>query len=385
MTQPPEGLRRSAWLEIDLAAIRHNVGIIRRLVGTARVAPVIKAEAYGHGAVPVGVALAEVADALCVATLDEAVALRSRVASRILMLYPTPAHAAQDALMADVELTLMSEADLQALEGVVARVGTTTAVQLCVETGMGRGGLRPEAVAALAARIHGHRRFVLMGLWSHLSTPEDLDVSRRQVERFDAACTAVRAAGVPMPPCHLAASGGIFGQAAPPLDLVRPGLAVYGVLDEDLPVAAAARDAAAQLRPAMSMKARAVAISEIRSGETVGYGGHWRAARSSRVAILPVGYGDGFMRASGSGAVALVRGVRAPLVGVISMDALAVDITDLPTVGGDDEFVLLGSQGPESISVGELARRRNTIAWEVLSSMAGRLDRVYHPRAGPAR
>ena len=126
-------------------------------------------------------------------------------------------------------------------------------------------------------------------------------------------------------------------------------------------------------------------LGDLAVGETVGYGGLWRAERRSRVAILPVGYADGYLRGAQPGAVALVRGVRVPLVGVISMDALAVDVTDIPGVDAADTFVLLGSQGGESITAGDLARSRNTIAWEVLSSMAARLDRVYYPEAGQAR
>jgi alanine racemase len=129
----------------------------------------------------------------------------------------------------------------------------------------------------------------------------------------------------------------------------------------------------------MSLKARAVAFSEVAVGEAVGYGGLWRAERRSRVAILPLGYADGYLRAAQPMGEALVRGARVPLVGAISMDALAVDVTDVPGIDAADTFVLLGRQGGQIISAGDLARARNTIAWEVLSSMAARLDRVYYP------
>ena len=129
----------------------------------------------------------------------------------------------------------------------------------------------------------------------------------------------------------------------------------------------------------MSLKARPVAFSDIPVGEGVGYGSRWRAERPSRIAILPVGYADGYLRGAQPGAQALVRGRRVPLAGVISMDALAVDVTDVPGLAYDADFVLLGRQGDEAIRAGDLARARNTIAWEVLSSMAPRLARVYHP------
>ena len=258
------------------------------------------------------------------------------------------------------------------------------ALQLCVESGMNRGGMLPDEVVSVAAEAAADPRFHIAGLWSHLATPEEPASALAQVRRFEAATEALRGAGVAVPPRHIAASGGIFTQDTPALDMVRPGLAIYGLLDEGLPIAGDAVDAAAALRPAMSLKTRAVAFSEVPAGGTVGYGDSWTAGRPSRVAILPVGYGDGYLRGAQGGAAAIVRGLRRPLVGRISMDAVAVDVTDEPGVSYDDEFVLLGSQGDESISAWELARLRNTIAWEVLSSMAQRLGRVYYPSAGTA-
>jgi alanine racemase len=375
---------RSAWLEIDLAAIRHNVAIVRALVGPAAVAAVVKADAYGHGLGRVARALSGVVDALCVATLDEAVAVRAQTGARVILLYPAPASAAADAVAARVELTIMSATDLQNLQRVGRADRSPVDLQLCVETGLGRGGLPLEEVVAVAVAAEADPRFRLAGLWSHLASPEDLDATARQVERFEVVGEALQLAGVPMPARHLAASSAIFRKATSPLELVRPGLALYGVLDADLSLAGEGQKAAARLRPAMSLKARPVAISDIPAGAGVGYGGHWRAQRPSRVAILPVGYADGYLRDAQPGASALVRGTRVPLVGVISMDALAVDITDLPGLDHSDEYVLLGRQGEAAISAAELARARNTIPWEVLSCMAARLDRVYYPEAGPA-
>jgi alanine racemase len=278
----------------------------------------------------------------------------------------------------------MSAADLTAIREAISPDATPVRVHLGVETGMGRGGLPPETVAGVAGAARADRHIELAGLWTHLHSPEDPPSSDAQILRFEAAVTALHEAGIPVPPRHIAASGGIFAGDEPSLDLVRPGIAVYGVLDADLPIAADAAAAAARLRPAMSAHARAVAFSDVPVGGTVGYGGTWRAERPSRIAVLPVGYGDGYLRASQPGAVALVRGERRPIVGRVSMDAVTVDVTDLPGLDYAEAFVLMGSQGPASVSVGELARRRNTIAWEVLTSMAQRFDRVYHPLAGIA-
>jgi alanine racemase len=181
---------------------------------------------------------------------------------------------------------------------------------------------------------------------------------------------------------HLSATGGLFGGTGGFDGMVRPGLCLYGELPADLPLADAARDARAALRPAMTLHCRPLRVSEASAGTAVGYGGRWRAERPSRIATLPVGYGDGYARAYQPGGEALVRGRRVPLVGTVAMDALAVDVTDVPGVSMADEFVLLGRQGGERITASELAQRRTTISWEVLVSMAHRLPRVYHAAAG---
>jgi alanine racemase len=279
---------------------------------------------------------------------------------------------------------VMSAADLSALRAAATGGRAAVGLHLCVESGMHRGGLSPDELVAVATVAQADPRFEVVGLWSHLASPEDPESARAQVARFEQATEALRAAGLAIPARHVAATGGIFNSDAPDLDLVRPGLATYGLLDEAAPMAAEAMETARTLRPAMALKAHAAAFSDVPEGGTVGYGDTWRAQRPSRIAILPVGYADGFLRAEQPGAEVLVRGSRRPLVGIISMDAVAVDVTDEPGLDSAAEFVLLGRQGAEVITAGELARRRNTIAWEVLSSMAQRLDRVYYPEAGAA-
>ncbi|MFV2062652.1 MAG: alanine racemase [Chloroflexota bacterium] len=379
-------LRRAAWLEIDLEALRSNVEVIRGLAGDrVAVAPVVKADAYGHGLAAVGPALAGVSDALCVATLDEALTLRaSDVGGRIMILYPVPADGVGDAVQAGLELTIMSSEDLRSVRARSMPGAAPALVHLAVETGMSRGGLALDAVAAIAAEIQADPDAELRGIWSHLASAADAGRSAAQVERFERAVASLRRRHEPVPPRHLAATDGIFAGTAPMLEMVRPGLAVYGVLEASLPLAGHARDAALALAPAMTLKANAAAFSDVPIGAVVGYGGHWQATRPSRVAILPLGYGDGYARAMEPGAEVLLRGRRVPLVGAISMDALAIDVTDLADVGYEEEFVLLGTQGEQSISTGELARWRNTITWETLSSMAPRLGRVYNRSAGGA-
>jgi alanine racemase len=376
-------MRRGAWLEIDLDALRHNVGVIGELAGpAAEVAPVVKADAYGHGVAVVGPALGDIVDALCVATLDEALGLRaSGFKGRIVQLYPVPADGVGDALEAHIELSLMSQADLANVGLVTGTAGQAMRVQLAVDTGMSRGGLSSAGLVAVARALRDMPAIEPAGIWTHLHSATEASASAAQVRRFEAAIEGLHAASVDVPPRHIAASVGLFDGTAPALEMVRPGLAVYGVLgDGATPGETSA--AAERLRPAMSLKATAVAFSDVPRGGSVGYGGQWRAGQPSRVAILPLGYGDGYARGSQPGAEVLLRGRRFPVVGVVSMDAIAVDVTAEVDVGYRDEFVLMGHQEGAEIAAGELARRRNTIAWEVLSSMHPRLARVYHSSAG---
>jgi alanine racemase len=217
-----------------------------------------------------------------------------------------------------------------------------------------------------------------VALWSHLSTPEDDGVATTQEARL---ADAVRHAGVQGLATHLAASGGLLTGRALDRALVRPGLVAYGVDPGGPLVDHPGARWLGEVTPALSLRAQPMRVEEVPAGTSVGYGGTWVASRPSRIATLPVGYGDGYARAL-TGSDVLVRGRRAPVVGVISMDSCTVDVTDIPGVGLADEFVLLGSQGDEAIPAVALAQRRNTIPWEVLAGMARRLTRVYDAPAG---
>lgn len=389
-------LPRTAWLEIDVDALRSNLAVLRALAGEGvPVHPVVKADAYGHGAVPVALALESAgADGFGVAALDEAFALRDGgVSAPIRVFYPIPVSFAGDAARRHVTV---SAGDPKHLADLLAAANGASepaggdgllAVELEVETGFGRGGFVPQALVAAATALEQAPGARLGGLWTHLQASEDPGRTRAQLDRFEAATALLREAGLPVPPRHVAASGGLFtGVAA--LDGVRPGLAVYGVVPDELqglPLAADVVAAIAALRPAMSLHARPVRVADLPAGHGISYGPTFTTARPSRIATLPLGYGDGFARAFSNRAETLVRGVRAPLVGNVAMDAIMIDVTDVPgsPVTPDDEFVLLGSQGDQRISVEDLARTRTTNPWETITQMAGRLPRVYHAAAGP--
>jgi alanine racemase len=272
--------------------------------------------------------------------------------------------------------------------GDVARALDRTAdarldVQLEVETGLGRGGVDPAALVTVAGELAARPGIVLTGVWTHLAAPEDAASTAAQVARFEGALARLRAAGIRVPGRHVAATGGLLSGVAA-LDAIRPGLAVYGIVPDDLAGERLDAPLASRLRPAMSLVARPVRVADLGTGHGVSYGPSFRTDRPSRIATLPVGYGDGWSRSLSNRASAIVRGVRVPLVGTVAMDAVMADVTDVPglPVGPDDEFVLLGSGGGDRIGAIEVARRRTTISWEVVSTMARRMPRVYDAAAG---
>jgi alanine racemase len=375
---PP--LPRTAWLEIDLAALASNVATARTLLTPGvRLAAVVKADAYGHGLVPTARAFAGAgADYLCVATLDEALAVAgARTGVPVLVLFQPPLEGMAAAAAAGVEVTVSAEGTAEAMARLRLPGGTPLRVHLEVDTGLRRAGVPVARVAAGAAALLRTAGVELAGVWTHLASAHDATVTAAQVDRFHEACAAVEATGARHVLRHVSATGGVFAATAPQFDMVRLGLSLYGLLPEAFPVAPDARDAAAALRPAMSLRARPLRVTDVSPGEGVGYGARWRAERPSRIATLPVGYGDGWVYASAGRTEALVRGRRVPLVGSVAMDAIAADVTDVPGVGTGDEFVLLGAQGSEQIGALELARARTTIPWEIVTAMASRLPRVY--------
>ncbi len=356
--------------------------------------PVVKADGYGHGAIPIARALeAAGADGFCVAAFDEAVELRAAGIRRpILVLYPIPPALAPVARGERIAVTAGDQALLEALLAAAADERGTgqdgpLEVQLEVETGLGRGGIAVENVVETARTIERSRGVALTGLWTHLQAAEDAERTSAQVERFDAAAARLDGAGIALPPRHVAASGGLLTEGVLALDGVRPGLATYGLIPDELVGAggAAATIQAAGLRPVLTLHARPVRVVDLPEGWGISYGPTFTTTRASRIATLPLGYGDGWPRSLSNRASALVRGTRVPLVGNVAMDAVMADVTDVPgsPVTIDDEFALIGSQERERITAADLAGRRGTNSWEVVTNLAARLPRVYHAASVP--
>ena len=398
-------LPRTAWAEIDLDALAGNLGVLRRLAGAGvPLHPVVKADAYGHGAIPVARALAAAgADGFCVATLDEALALReARIELPILVLYPVPPALASIAAEQDVAVTAGDAAllagllaSLDAAGGAAPGDGDVLALHLEVETGLGRGGFAWPELLEAARAIAASAAVRLAGMWTHLQAPEDAVRTARQLDRFQGAAEHLQRAGIELPPRHLAASGGLLLDGIASLDGARPGLAIYGLVpDEFLPGAPPATGADAPpavrpgtdgLQPILSLRARPVRVTEVPAGWGIGYGPSFTTSRPSRIATLPLGYGDGWPRSLSNRAWVLVRGRRVPLVGNVAMDAVMADVTDVPgdAISVDDEFVLLGEQDGARITAADLAAARGTNSWEVVTGLSRRLPRVYHAASVP--
>jgi alanine racemase len=346
----------------------------------------VKADAYGHGAVPVARALvAAGADGFCVATLDEALALREAGVGRpILVLYAIPPSLALVAGARNITVTA-SDAELlrELLAALRAEKAPALALELEVETGLGRGGFAGSALLEAAHAIRQAPGALLSGMWTHLQAPEDEARTAAQLDRFDRAAADLEAAGIALPPRHVAASGGLLLDGVASLDGARPGLAIYGLVPDEL--LDQLGSGAAGLRPVLSLRARPVRVTDLAAGWGIGYGPTFTTARPSRIATLPLGYGDGWPRALSNRAEALVRGGRVPLVGNVAMDAVMADVTDVPgePVTVHDEFVLLGPQGDDRITAAEVATRRGTNSWEVVTNLAARLPRVYHAASVP--
>ena len=388
---------RSAWIEIDLDAVVSNARLLQgSLPSGIRLEAVVKADAYGHGAVPVARALvAAGVRSLSVATFDEGLELRQAgVSVPILILFPIPPELVLDAMRFSLSVTAGDQTLLERTLAVLDHLDAATVpadrelpIHLEVETGLGRGGLHSTDVPAAAAAIQAAPRARLAGLWSHLQAPADAGRTADQAERLGIASSLLEEVGLTMPDRHLAASGGMLAASAPSYDVVRIGLAMYGIVPDGLTVDERHAAAAAGLRPILSLRARPVRVTELPAGTGVSYGPTFVTSRPSRIATLPLGYADGLPRSLSNKAQVLVRGGRVPAVGTVAMDAVMIDVTDVPgsPVSVDDEFTLIGTQGNETIDAIEVAQWGNTISYEIVTAMSGRLPRVYYAAAKPVQ
>jgi alanine racemase len=367
------------WADIDLEAIAHNVAEIQQLVGAGtQLMAVVKANGYGHGAIPVArAALQAGARWLGVSSPAEAMELRAAgVVAPILNLGYTPGAALSELIKADVSLTIWDASALPVVAAAAAAAQRAARVQLKIDTGMGRLGARPEDAETLARDIVRRPQLTLEGLYTHLADADNPDraYTDRQLDQFEHLREAVGAIAPRPPLVHAANSAALLRHPRSRYDLVRAGILLYGAHPlpdwTDLP-----------LRPAMTVSALVTHVKEVPAGTRVGYGLQWSAARPCVLATVAAGYADGFTRRLSNRGHILIGGKRCPIVGRVSMDQIIVDATGA-RVRVADPAVLLGRQGNEEVSVDAVAAVQDTISWEVFCAISSRVPRRYRGDGG---
>ncbi len=384
---------RPTWLEIDLGAIAHNVRRLKQLAGDAQLMISLKADAYGHGAIQVAqTALHNGASWLGVACLSEGVALRQAgIAAPILILGFTPAWQARDALRHDLTATVFDAEVAQAFSRAALALDRQARVHIKIDTGMGRLGIFPRDAAAFVASLIGLPGLIIEGIFTHLSVADgasewEVAYTAEQLAAFDGVLADLNAAGIDIPLVHALNSAGLlhglkvessklqvepstFNLQPATRTLVRTGIAVYGL--DPSPQVRCPPD----FRPALAWKTQIAQVKELPPGSHVGYGAAYRTEGQERIAVIPVGYADGFRRAPQHWGEVLVRGQRAPIVGRVCMDQTMIDVTRIPGVRIGDEVVLIGAQGADRITAEEVANRLGTINYEVVSAILPRVPR----------
>ena len=357
---------RPTWVDVDLDAVRHNVGVLTP--PSAEVMAVVKADAYGHGAAPVArAALAAGATWCGVALVEEGLELRAAgIEAPILVLSEFPPGVEAVALAHRLTPSLYSTEGLARLAPVARG---SVGVHVKVDTGMHRVGVWPPEDLVPYLRAVTDAGLRIEGIWTHLAKSEDdPETTRAQLARFDDVLAAAGAAGFVATLRHAANSGGVLRHPEAAYDLVRPGIALFGIAPDP--------GVEGDLRPALTWRSSVAFARRLAQGERLSYGHRYELTRDAMVATVPVGYADGYPRALSSKADVLIRGERCRVAGNVTMDQLIVDCGDLDVRAGD-EVVLLGRQGAEEVSAWELAGLADTIAYEIVTRIGQRVPRVY--------
>ncbi len=374
-----QGIRRPTWAEIDIGALTHNFRTLQKLLkprasSSPRLIPVVKANAYGHGASSVATALAAAgATAFAVALVEEGVELRrAGIHQEILVLEGAWPGQEEELLERELTAAVHSPGGLRRIGRAAADIRRSVGVHIKVDTGMGRLGFAWDQMGELSRVLRETASLKVTGVFSHLACAEEeeFSYSLEQIRRFRCALDTLLREGIDAGEVHFANSAGILYHPQLRTYSVRPGIALYGYP----PAPSRCRD---DFIPVLTLKTRVGYIHTIHSGESAGYNRRFVAERETRAATLPIGYADGFSsRLAGQGKV-IIRGQWAPILGAISMDMIVVDITDLPEVREADEAVLLGSSGECRMDATDLADLLGTIPYEVLCGISSRVPRIY--------
>jgi alanine racemase len=364
---------RPTLATIDLNALSHNYAEVTRRAGNRKVLAVVKAQAYGHGAVPVARRLVGLGcPMLGVATVEEGRDLRDAgITVPLLVMAPVFPEQAEVIVGAKLTPVVYTLAVSRALSGAVAGSGGKVTVHVKVDTGMGRVGVTPEEGVSFIETISRLPGIVVEGLMTHFADADlrDKQFAAAQMDRFESLLRTLESAGIDIPLRHAANSAAVLEYGRALLTMVRPGLMLYGYNPLESGVAA-------DLRPVLSLFTRIAFLKKVPAGVPISYGRTFVTKRESLIATIPIGYADGYSRGLSNTGEALVRGKRVPVAGRVCMDMTMLDVTDVPDVAAGDEVVLIGSSGSERITADDIAARTGTIAYEVLCGISGRVPRI---------
>ena len=380
---------RPCWAEISLGRLKDNLAVIRGHVSAGDAGPkvlaVVKADAYGHGAVPVSRALEEAgADMLGVCCIAEAVELRDGgIKAPVLCLTGFCPGEENELIERGIIPAITDITHIDALDEAARSAGQNIRCHVKIDSGMGRLGVPAGETGKLLDRIDAAAHLEVEGLFTHFASSEDFTTEQaaEQLGSFEAVRGQFAARGLRPPLVHMANTGAIAARPDTWGTMIRPGSALYGFVsfiefgeDEDRAEEVRSR---LPVKPVMTLKAKIIQVREVSAGAAVGYNARFVAARPSRIALLPIGYGDGWRRGLSGRCDVIVRGQRAPMVGTIGMDITAVDVTDVPGVSAGDDAVLMGVAGDTIISPSDIARALSSVASEVLTGIGKRVRRVY--------
>ena len=369
---------RPSWVEVNLQHLKYNYGVARSLVGDqVKIAAVVKANGYGHGAVQISKACLEAgADYLTVAMLSEAMELREAgFTCPILILGWTPEEGYALAITQEICMTLYNVEEANRLNQVALELGKQAHVHLKLDTGMSRLGFQADEDGLQTAEaVLGMDGICVDGLFSHFSKADEYDKSfaMQQVDTFRRfVATLEQRIGKSIPLHHMGASAGILDIPEGYFDMVRQGITLYGYLPSDQ------MHHTPELKPVMTWKARVAHVKKLPAGRMIGYGGTVTLQQDTLVATIPVGYADGYNRKLGNKGYVLCRGKKLPIIGTICMDQFMVDASQLPDLRVGDEVILMGKDGDASVTAADLAQCLGTIVHEVTCGIASRVPRVY--------
>jgi alanine racemase len=363
---------RPTIAEVDLGAIKRNLERVTALVGQSSVWTVIKADGYGHGAVPVARAISDRCEALAVSLVEEGLELRAAgITVPIVVLGAYYDHCHAQVLDEGLVPVIYDPQDLDFFARAAVGRRDPVEVHIKIDTGMSRLGIDPARLPEVLDRVAALPALRLGGLCTHFATADGVERegTAQALDRFRRCLDVAHQRGLGPLKNHAANSAAAVRFPDARLDAVRPGLAVFGAM-------ASSAAALPELEPALRFSTRVMAIRQVATGTTVSYGAQWRAPRPSLIATLPVGYADGYPRHVRS-AETLVRGHRAPIVGAVCMDMMMIDVTDVPGATVGDVVTLIGRDGSDRIGVDDLAAWAGTINYEILCGISKRVPRVY--------